>query len=230
MVVVPVVTPVTTPPDMVAMPGPALLHVPPLVTSEKVTVLPEQTAAPEGVIADGAVSTVTLFIVEQPKPFVYEILAVPVPIPRTIPVLPTMAIPVALLHVPPGAPSARAAVEPGQMLTILDGVIAGGRALTVNKVVAVQPAPTEYVIVTTPGVMPVTIPDDEPTVAIAELLLLHVPAPTLLKTVLAPTHTLGVPTFAAGELTTVSNRVAATGATGIRNSIADVGCPNADSR
>lgn len=67
MLAVPKDTPVTTPtPDTLATPGAPLLHVPPLTEFESVTVVPVQIAAPDGVIADGEVSTVIVFVDEQP--------------------------------------------------------------------------------------------------------------------------------------------------------------------
>ena len=50
--------------------------------------------------------------------------------------------------------------------------------MTVITLVTVQPAPGEKEITATPVVTPVTMPEDEPTVAIDVLLLFHVPVPT----------------------------------------------------
>ena len=50
-----------------------------------------------------------------------------------------------------------------------------------------------------PALMPVTTPVPDTTVAIAVLLLLHVPPPVALANVVVePSHTLAVPVFAAG--------------------------------
>ena len=52
---------------------------------------------------------------------------------------------------------------------------------------------------------PVTIPVDEPMVAINVLLLLHVPPPTpSLSDVVRPTHTLAVPRIAVGATSMVT--------------------------
>ena len=56
--------------------------------------------------------------------------------------------------------------------------------------------------------MPATIPDDEPTVATAALLVLQVPlGVTSFKVVVAPTHTPSVPVIAAGNGFTVTEAV-----------------------
>jgi hypothetical protein len=55
-----------------------------------------------------------------------------------------------------------------------------------------------------PAATPLTVPDPEPTVACAVLLLLQVPpAVPSLKVVVKPTHTLVVPVIAAGTGLTV---------------------------
>jgi hypothetical protein len=57
--------------------------------------------------------------------------------------------------------------------------------------------------------MPLTIPLDEPTVAIAILLLLQVPPGVASdKVVVCPTHTLGVPVIGVGGVTTFTVVVA----------------------
>ena len=58
-------------------------------------------------------------------------------------------------------------------------VMADGKGLTVNTVVVMQPVGNVYVIVTVPDSTPVTVPVDDPTVAIAILLLDQVPPPAL---------------------------------------------------
>ena len=60
-----------------------------------------------------------------------------------------------------------------------------------------------------PGVLPVTTPVNEPTVAMVVLLLVHVPPPTvLLNVVVCPTHALRMPVMIPGALFTVTRRVA----------------------
>jgi hypothetical protein len=91
------------------------------------------------------------------------------------------------------------------MLTGVAGVIAEGLALTVTMAVALQIPPTEYVIVVVPGVNAFTIPLDEPIVAMAPLLLVHIPAGAVLPNGdVLPTHTLNVPVMGPGDVTIVS--------------------------
>ncbi len=70
-------------------------------------------------------------------------MATPGETPVTMPLVPTVAIPVdPLLHVPPGVASARVVVAPTQIPTAPGGVIAAGLAITVTVVVTKQ-VPTE---------------------------------------------------------------------------------------
>ena len=63
----------------------------------------------------------------------------PVAMPVTVPVVPTVATDVLLLlQLPPGVPSLSEAVAPTQMLTGVAGVMAAGVALTVRVVEALQ--------------------------------------------------------------------------------------------
>lgn len=59
-------------------------------------------------------------------------------------------------------------------------------------------------MVALPPVTPVTIPVDEPTVAIAVLLLAHVPPPASLRVVVLPAHTVATPVIAPGSGLTVT--------------------------
>ena len=107
-------------------------------------------------------------------------------------VAPTVATPAFELdHVPPEVAFVLVIVLPTN--TVVGPPIAEGVAFTVKDIVAVD-VPTLYDMVTTPALIPVTIPVVRPTVAIAVLLLLHVPPVAALVSVrLLPTHTLGVP-------------------------------------
>ena len=89
------------------------------------------------------------------------------------------------------------------------GKIAPGSGLTVNKAVVRQPAPSVYVIVVVAAEgLPVTTPvaqPVEPMVATAVELLLQLPPEIALnKQVVAPWHTLSVPTIGPGVLFTVT--------------------------
>lgn len=80
--------------------------------------------------------------------------------------------------------------------------------MTVTVIDTLQ-LPYPHTIVTVPGLTPVTIPDEEPTVAMAVLLLLHVtPETVLLRVVVWPTQTVGLPVMAAGAALTVTSTVA----------------------
>ncbi len=131
MVAVPVVTPVTTPPETVATAGLPLLQTPPEVTSDKVTELPVHTVGLAGRIVPGALFTVATVVTEQPA-IVYEIVAVPTVLPVTTPPDVTEAMPEALLlHAPPAVASVSVAAPPKQIVTGV-GVTAAGVGLTVT--------------------------------------------------------------------------------------------------
>ena len=106
----------------------------------------------------------------------YPIVSVPAVTPLTIPVEPTVAVALLLLHVPPPIPSVNMIDELTHTLAAPVILPAFGSGLTTIDLIAIavpQPLVTEYPIVSVPAVTPVTIPV-EPTVAVA-LLLLHVP-------------------------------------------------------
>ena len=127
---------------------------------------------------------------------------VPTATPVTIPVPPTVATAVLLLvHVPPPVASVSAAVPPRQMLTAPVGMI-GDAAFTVTIVVALQPVEAMQVIVAVPVATPVTMPDVAPIVATDVLLLLQLPVPNvLLSVVVPPAHTVLVPEMVGSGVT-----------------------------
>ena len=99
--------------------------------------------------------------------------------PLTIPVVPMVAIDVLLLvHDPLVDVVARGVVWPMHRPSV--PVMGAGAALMVIDSVTVQPEPREYVMVTVPEITPDTIPVDEPTLAIAVLLLAQRPPGTAL--------------------------------------------------
>ena len=105
-------------------------------------------------------------------------MAIPKVTPEAIPeLLPMPAIPGLLLaQEPPGEVSLNVAVDPWHTN---DGpLMAAGVGLTVTDLVTEQPAPGEKVIVTVPAETPVTMPDEDPTVALVGSLLLQAPEPT----------------------------------------------------
>lgn len=116
---------------------------------------------------------------------------------------PTVRIPdvPGLVHVPPLVASLRVMLVPGH--TVNGPVIPGGVGLTVNKVVAIHPAPgTVYVIMAVPAEIPFMVPP--PAVATEVLLLDQVPPDVASRSVLvAPSHALVVPVIDAGRGVTV---------------------------
>lgn len=127
--------------------------------------------------------------------------AVPAAIPVTTPVVAsTVASDVLLLlQLPPAVASVSVAVKPAQTFDV-PPMLAG--ELTLTTAVAIQPAPRSYVMLAVPLLTAVSTPLDEPIVAIAVLLLVHVPpaAPPLSVDVVAaqresePVIDAGVPT------------------------------------
>ena len=118
---------------------------------------------------------------------------VPAATPVTMPEAePTVAIaPLLENHAPPEIPSLSAVVPPTTTIVVPKIGVAAG--LTVIVIVAI-PVPTEYVIIHVPADMPVTTPVEEPTVAIAELLLVQCPPDVeSASVVVEPTQTLAVP-------------------------------------
>lgn len=111
-----------------------------------------------------------------------------------------------LVHVPPGIPSPSVAVVPTQAMG--DPVIAVGAVITATDVVEKQAAPMVYVMVAEPVVTPVTMPAT-PVLAIAVLLLLHVPpvVPSVSE-VVDPAHISVMPEITVGGGLIVTSVVA----------------------
>ncbi len=154
-------------------------------------------------IADGVAVTVMTRVVVHPALNEYVTIQVPGEIPVTTPVDdPTLAIPMQMhCHVPPLDGFVNVIVEPAQTV---DGPTIGAAAVTtVTTKVAAQP-PTVYLIVTMPGLTPVTTPVKGATVAIVTAVLLHIPLGVVLdNVVVAPTQTEPDPVIAAGNGLTV---------------------------
>jgi hypothetical protein len=83
------------------------------------------------------------------------------------------SVPSLELQVPPPDASLNDVVKPTHTLAV--PAIAPGNGLTVTTDVILQPVGSKYVIVAVPEPAAVTIPEEEPMVAIAPLLLLHIP-------------------------------------------------------
>ena len=183
----PAATPLTTPAFVtVATAGLLLVHVPP-AAGVRLPVLPTQTAA-------GAVTKGLALIVTEEVVFVQPVAVnvnVKVTLPAIKPVITPAFVTVAtagllLVHVPPAA-GVRLPVLPTQTAA---GDVTTGLALTVTEAVVLeQPVAARVnVNVTLPAVMPVITPALV-TVAIAGLLLVHVPPAAGVRFPVLPTHT-----------------------------------------
>ena len=111
--------------------------------------------------------------------------AVPLDTPVTTPVdEPTRAtVPSLVLHVPPGVASVSAVVAPTH--TLVTPEIAAGSGCTVTVTLAVQPNGSVYVMSSVPKNWPVTMPDEEPTVALP-LLAVQIPPVYISLSVVVP--------------------------------------------
>ena len=134
--------PLTNPVDepIVAIVVLPLLHMPPVVASLKVIVLPTQTpGAPK--IAGGAAVTVNVMVAVHPEGSKYFIVVVPtewlVTIPVTEPIVATDEL--TLLHVPPGVGSLNVVVVPTQIAV---APVMDGTGIIVTDLVAEQPVPS----------------------------------------------------------------------------------------
>jgi hypothetical protein len=142
-VVLPVTTPVTTPPEeTVATPALPLLHVPPASVSLKVSVAPWHNA-PAPVIADGKGFTVTVAVLEQPVAVCVKLISDVPPVvetPETSPPDVIVAMEgLILVHVPGVEASVSVVVAPLHIPN--RPLIAAGKAFTVTVCVAVPEQP-----------------------------------------------------------------------------------------
>ena len=173
-----------------------LLHEPPPVASVNVVDSPtHKLRLPE--IGAGEGLTVSVVVALQPVASAYVIVVVP-PTPPTVVIVPVaepmVATPVLLLlHVPP-PPVASVNVTLPPKHNVVAPEIATGDGLTVTTTLVVQFVVNVYKMVDVPPVpRPVTVPDEEPTVATPVLLLLQVPPPiTSESEILRPEHTANV--------------------------------------
>jgi hypothetical protein len=207
---VPALTPVITPVAelIVSVEAQAALQDPPAVALVAVAVEPTQVARPPP-IGSGNGFTVTTIVLTQPVGSVYDIIAVPVAMPVTIPVEdPMVAINVLpLAQVPPPGLPLSVVVEPTQTLALGLAIIVGN-GFTVTTAVMRQPVGAVYVTKHVGAPIPVTIPVDAPIFNIAGQALLHVPpAVAFVRLVVEPTQTDSVPPIAGGFGLTVAMAV-----------------------
>jgi hypothetical protein len=89
---------------------------------------------------DGALFTVTAYVLKQPPVDVYVIIAVPAVTPVTTPDAETVAVAVLpLAHVPPAGELANVMLAPSH--TFEGPIMSAGAAFTVTTLVRKQPAP-----------------------------------------------------------------------------------------
>jgi hypothetical protein len=209
IVALPPESPVTFPSSSTyAMVSSLLLHTPPVVALLNTVRLSSHTVAvPVIVPALGKGFTVTTVVATQ-LPIAYDIVAVPVATPVTTPDAFTVALLVALLlHTPPLTVFPRLVVADTHTVVVPVMEVLGALFI-VTILVATVPQLVEYDIVHVPAVRPLTTPAAL-TVALAVLLLLHVPNATLLlNVVVSPAQTLVVPVIVPGVVLIVTTAVA----------------------
>src|SRR6478735_2592130 len=206
MMLVPAVTPVTTPdPSIVATDSLLLLHTPLTVASLKVVVNPAHTLVVPLIAATTGIALTVIVVVLLPtQPLVvtvYEMMLVPAVTPLTTPLLSIVATDsLLLLHTPLTVASLKVVVNPAHTLVVPLIAATTGIALTVIVVVLVPTQPlvvTVYEMMLVPADTPVTTPLLS-IVATDSLLLLHTPlAVASVSVVVNPAHTLVVPLIAA---------------------------------
>lgn len=113
-----------------------------------------------------------------------------------------------LVHVPPEVVDDRVEVAPEQIDVLPDTV--PGVGLTVSMAELMQPVEVSLKLITElPASSAVTAPEEEPMMATDPLLLVHVPVPdALVSVVVVPEQSVREPPIAAGSATTVTVRVA----------------------
>ena len=160
------------------------------------------------VFAGNAALTVTAAVREQPDAFVYEIVAMPVAYPDTTPPVLTGAMLASLLlHVRPVGVEPSVVVLPTHNVRL--PVIAVGDASTVIERVRRHPVDNVYVTVAAPAATPLTVPVEPPTVPTVVGVIVHNPPPPVVSdiVVVAPTHTVLLPTIMPGRGLTVTSFV-----------------------
>jgi hypothetical protein len=122
---------------------------------------------------------------------------VPTDTPFTTPVPdPTVAtVVLLLLHAPPAVALLREVVEPTHELPL---PVINSIGFTRTEAVTIQLEPAVKVIVAEPPATPEMMPVEEPAVATAVLLLLHVPPPASLSVVVPLAQSVLVPVIADG--------------------------------
>jgi hypothetical protein len=212
---VPAVSPATTP---LALPTVAtvvllLLHVPPSTVLDNVVDDPTHTEFVPVIVPDVADVVTAISLVEKTVPqlvfTVYVIMVVPASTPVTTPLALIVAtLGVLLLQVPPVTGLVSVVVSPVHKLD--DPLItpAVGAGVMVATTVLIHPVANLYVIIVVPTATPISTPVPVPIVAMAALLLLHVPpAVELVSVLVVPTQVVALPAIAPGNSFTVNTAV-----------------------
>lgn len=206
-VAVPADTPVTNPAFVtVAMAVLLLTHVPP-VEGLSVMVEPTQSVVAGVLTVGGALIVIDDVVLLQPVPESVNVnVTVPADTPVTNPAFVTVAMALLLLtHVPP-VEGVKVMVAPTHK--VVSGALTVGCCTEIKLVVLIQPVPESVnVNVTVPADTPVTNPAFV-TVAIALLLLTHVPPLEGLKVIVAPTQRLAEGALTIGNALMVIDDVA----------------------
>jgi len=138
MVAVPAATPLTRPLPLTPAVVPALLPQVPEGVAEVKEAVPPTQRLPVPVIGSGEAITVIVLVTVQPVPREYVMVAAPGVMPVTPPLSePMAAVPLLLLHMPPGTVLVRVTVNPTH--TFGEPLIAPGEVLTVTCVLLWQP-------------------------------------------------------------------------------------------
>jgi len=171
-------------------------------------VAPEHiTPPPDTVKTEGVDDTPKVADAEQPDGNVYTIIDVPELTLVTKPVEEPMVAMAGLLlvHTPPATASLIVVVEP---LQTPNSPVSGAILLIVRPIEVVQPVGAVYTMLGLPAATPVTVPEEEPTVALVMSLLAHVPPLVRSLSVdVAPAHNVVVPVIDDGVPLTVKGSV-----------------------
>jgi len=135
----------------------------------------------------GVVLTVTMAVLKQPVEAAVKVTtAVPVLMPVTTPEPVTVATGFGAIENVPEVASLNVVVVPTQR--VREPVIGAGKLLTKISIPDLQPAEDVTYIESSPPDTPVTIPLEEPTVAMDVRVLVHVPPPGTESVMLVPGH------------------------------------------
>ena len=205
MVLVPAVTPVTTPlAAIVAMAVVPLVQVPPAGVPVRAVDDPSHTVSVPS-IGLGSGVTVTTVVLLQPEPSAYVTEAVPAVIPVATPVVALIdMLPLGVLHVPPAGVALSVVLLPIQTVSV--PLIVPGAALTVTTADVLQP-PAVYTTVAVPALFPPIKPGLSSVATVVGVTDHVPPVVVLLSVVVRPTQSVRLPVMTAGVGVTVTTLV-----------------------